>query len=44
MTNPIDRDYARMMTELRALSQVWEPAPPRIRRKPSLLRRLTHRH
>lgn len=44
MTNaPIDRDYARMMTELRAMSQVWQPATPRPRKR-TLLRRLTHRH
>jgi hypothetical protein len=43
MDRPIDRDYARMMNELRAASQDWHnPADPAVRR--SFLYRLTHRH
>jgi len=41
MDRPIDRDYARMMTELRTARQDWHTTVQSPKR--SLLHRLTHR-
>ncbi|CCI52565.1 hypothetical protein [Nostocoides jenkinsii] len=41
MDKPIDRDYARMMTEVRAASQDWHHTAMPTKR--GLLYRLTHR-
>ena len=43
MDRPIDRDYARKMTELRTVRQDWHSADNAPQPKRGLLYRLTHR-
>lgn len=42
MDRPIDRDYARMLTELRTARQDWHHTPE-LTVKRGFFRRLTHR-
>ncbi|HRC40614.1 hypothetical protein [Nostocoides sp.] len=43
MDRPIDRDYARMMTELRTVRQDWHHTSEVSSAKRGLLYRITHR-
>ncbi|CCH72625.1 hypothetical protein [Nostocoides australiense] len=42
MDRPIDRDYARMLTELRTVRQDWHTELPQPKKR-SIVYRLTHR-